>query len=77
MPILKVNNILENIIQLDVDPRRDDDASPMSSYRSMLRPTRMISALRHKSKFKFELKKKNKSKLNFEFFQSNYYDSML
>ena len=29
----------------------------------------MISALRHKSKFKIELKK-NKSKLNFEFFFS-------
>ena len=25
--------------KLDVDPRRDDDASPMSSYRCMLRPT--------------------------------------
>ena len=25
--------------QLDVDPRRDDNASPMSSYRCMLRPT--------------------------------------
>ena len=24
---------------LDVDPRRDDDASPMSSYRCMLKPT--------------------------------------
>ena len=46
------------IPKLDVDPRRDDDASPMSSYRCMLRPTRLISALRHKSKFKFELKKK-------------------
>ena len=27
------------IYQLDVDPRRDDDASPMSTYRCMLRPT--------------------------------------
>ena len=26
-------------IQLDEDPQRDDDASPMSSYRCMLRPT--------------------------------------
>ena len=26
----------------DVDPRRDDDASPMSSYRCMLRPTWMF-----------------------------------
>ena len=25
--------------ELDVDPRRDGDASPMSSYRCMLRPT--------------------------------------
>ena len=28
-----------NVDKLDVDPRRDDDASPMSSYRFMLRPT--------------------------------------
>ena len=39
-------------VQLDIDPRRDDDASPMSSYRCMLRPTWMISALQHKSKYK-------------------------
>ena len=26
-------------LQLDVDPQRDDDASPMSTYRCMLRPT--------------------------------------
>ena len=26
-------------LKLDVDPRRDDDASPMSSYRCLLRPT--------------------------------------
>ena len=25
--------------ELDVDPRRDDDASPMSTYRCMSRPT--------------------------------------
>ena len=25
--------------KLDVDPQRDDDASPMSTYRCMLRPT--------------------------------------
>ena len=37
----------------------------MSSYGCMLRPTWMISALWHKSKFNFELKKK-KSKFNFE-----------
>ena len=55
--------------KLDVDPRRDDDASPMSSYRCMLRPTRMISALRHKSKFNFELKKKT-FKIQFRFFLS-------
>ena len=29
-------------IELDVDPRRDDDASPMSLYRCMLRPTWMF-----------------------------------
>ena len=28
--------------KLDVDPRRDDDASPMSSYGYMLRPTCMF-----------------------------------
>ena len=39
-------------LKLDVDPRRDDDASPMSTYRCMLRPTWMILALRHKSKYK-------------------------
>ena len=38
--------------RLDVDPQRDDDASPMSTYRCMLRPTWMISALQHKSKYK-------------------------
>ena len=31
------NKELEN--KLDVDPQRDDDASPMSSYRCTLRPT--------------------------------------
>ena len=46
-------------------PQRDDDASPMSTYRCMLRPTWMISALQHKSKYKsnsisnFFEKKKN------------------
>ena len=35
--------------------RRDDDISPMLSYKCMLRPTWMlISALQHKSKFNFE-----------------------
>ena len=52
------------IVELDVDPQRDDDASPMSSYRCMLRPTWMISALQHKSKYMSNsisnfLKKKN------------------
>ena len=28
-----------NEFKLDVDPQRDDDASPMSTYRCMLRPT--------------------------------------
>ena len=40
------------IDELDVDPQRDDDASPMSIYRFILRPTWMISALQHKSKYK-------------------------
>ena len=48
--------------KLDVDPQRDDDASPISSYRWLLRPTWMISSLWHKSKYKskfnFDLKKK-------------------
>ena len=39
-------------IQLDVNPQRDDDASPMSTCRCMLIPTWMISALQHKSKYK-------------------------
>ena len=65
-------------LKLDVDPRRDDDASPMSSYRCLLRPTWMISSLwqksKYKSKFNFELKKKAgqtkyKSKFNFNFFE--------
>ena len=34
-----VNNRLEVMKKLDVDPQRDDDASPMSTYRCMLRPT--------------------------------------
>ena len=38
--------------ELDVDPQRDDDASPMSTYRCMLRPTWMISLLQHMSKYK-------------------------
>ena len=46
--------------KLDVDPRRDDDASPKLSYRCLLRPTWMISSLWHKSKYK--------SKFNFELF---------
>ena len=37
--------------KLDVNPQRDDDASPMSTYRCMLRPT-WISSLQHKSKYK-------------------------
>ena len=42
--------------KLDVDPQRDDDASPMSTYMCMLRPTWMlISALQHKSKYKSNL----------------------
>ena len=40
------------VLKLDVDPQKDDDASPMSTYRCMLRPTWMISALQHKSKYK-------------------------
>ena len=54
----------KNFKKLDVDPRRYDDASPMSSYRCMLRPTWMISALRHKSKFNFELKKKSQNSIS-------------
>ena len=52
---------------LDVDPRRDDDASPMSTYRCMLRPTWMISSLWHKSKFNFEFKKEE-VKIQFRIF---------
>ena len=32
-------NNSKNIDKLDVDPQRDDDASPMSTHRCMLRPT--------------------------------------
>ena len=36
----RIKKILrKNIKKLDVDPQRDDDASPMSTYRCMLRPT--------------------------------------
>ena len=55
----------ESHLKLDVDPQRDDNASPMSTYRCMLRPTWMISVLQHKSKYKsnsisnFFKKKKN------------------
>ena len=45
-------DLCEIEMKLDVDPQRDDDASPMSTYRCMLRPTWMISALQHKSKYK-------------------------
>ena len=55
--------------RLDVDPRRDDDASPMSSYGCMLRPTWMISSLWHKSKFNFEFKKRVKIQFRFFFNQ--------
>ena len=42
--------------KLDVDPQRDDNTSPMSSwYRFTLRPTWMISALWHKSKYKSKI----------------------
>ena len=42
----------DSTTKLDVDPQRDDDASPMSTYRCMSRPTWMlISALQHKSKY--------------------------
>ena len=58
--------LIWTIKKLDVDPQRDDDASPMSTYRCMLRPSWMISALQHKSKYKsnsisnfFEKKKSN------------------
>ena len=49
-------------MKLDVDPGRDDDASPMSSYRCMLR-TYMndfssLAQVKYKSKFNFEFKKK-------------------
>ena len=62
-----INNMMSDVRgtaitkqKLDVDPRRDDDASPMSSYGCMLRPTWMISSLWHKSKFNFEFEKEVK-----------------
>ena len=49
---LRVRN---KIIKLDLDPRKDDYASPMSSYKCMLRLTWMlVSALPYKSKFNFD-----------------------
>ena len=53
--LIKINSYENHhkiLDELDVDPQRDDDASPMSTYRCMLRPTWMISALQHKSKYK-------------------------
>ena len=47
-----ISNERSHTEKLDVNPQRDDDASPMSTYRCMLRPTWMISALQHKSKYK-------------------------
>ena len=43
--ILELQGQDDKFQQLDVDPRSDDDASPMSSERFMLRLTRIISAL--------------------------------
>ena len=37
--VIKSRHSVDENSQLDVDPRRDDDASPMSSYRCLLRPT--------------------------------------
>ena len=34
-----LRNVYKITNKLDVDPQRDDDASPMSTYRCMLRPT--------------------------------------
>ena len=54
---MKGNGLFFNL-KLDVDPRRDDDASP-SHHRGHIE-TKVISALRHKSKFEFQKKKKLK-----------------
>ena len=51
--------------KLDVDPQRDDDASPMSTYRCMLRPSWMISACstsQNTSRIQFQTFLKNKIK---------------
>ena len=49
----------------DVDPQRDNDASPISSYRCMLRLSRMlISSPQHKSEYK--------SKFNFKLFEKKF-----
>ena len=37
--MMLVNAQKVSFVKLDADPRRDDDASPMSTYRCMLRPT--------------------------------------
>ena len=56
----QTNHWAQYKLKLDVDPRRNDHASPMSSYRFILRRTWTISALWHKSKYK--------SKFYFKFF---------
>ena len=56
---------MKTITELDVDPQRDDDASPMSTYRCMLRPTWMIWALQHKSKYKSNSISNLKKKIKF------------
>ena len=38
-PFFQKNTAAIFTLKLDVDPQRDDDASPMSTYRCMLRPT--------------------------------------
>ena len=40
--MMPYSNNYDAIFQLDVDPQRDDDASSMSAYRCMLRPTWML-----------------------------------
>ena len=75
LPMAKKNNSptehIKVIWKLDVDPQRDDDASPMSTYRCMLRPTWMISALQHKSKYKSNSISKFFEKKKIKFFGSH------
>ena len=62
------------ILKLDVDPQRDNDVSPMSTYRCMLRPTGtwiFISVLQQSTQVKKQVK------FNFELFWKKKLDFLI